>query len=160
MSDTLDLTALRDYLQGRTPGIGPDLAATRLTGGQSNPSWLLRSGERAWVLRAKPGPAATLLPSAHAIEREYAVLSALQGTDVPVPGVYALCEDESVIGAAFYVMDFADGRIFRDASVPEVDLGQRTAVFDEANRVIAALHVDVDAVGLGSTAGGTGSSTG
>ncbi|MEI2732244.1 MAG: phosphotransferase family protein [Dermatophilaceae bacterium] len=150
MSDTLDLTALRDYLQGRTPGIGPDLAATRLTGGQSNPSWLLRSGERAWVLRAKPGPAATLLPSAHAIEREYAVLSALQGTDVPVPGVYALCEDESVIGAAFYVMDFADGRIFRDASVPEVDLGQRTAVFDEANRVIAALHcVDVDAVGLG-----------
>lgn len=150
MTDVLDLDALRGYLQGRTPGIGSDLAATRLTGGQSNPSWLLRSGERSWVLRAKPGPASTLLPSAHAIEREYAVLTALQGTDVPVPGVYALCEDESVIGAAFYVMDFADGRIFRDASVPEVDLAQRTAVFDEANRVIAALHsIDVDAVGLG-----------
>lgn len=145
-----DLRPLRAYLAGRLPGLGPDLAAERLTGGQSNPSWLLRSGERAWVLRAKPGPAATLLPSAHAIEREYAVLAALRDTDVPVPVVDLLCQDESVIGAAFYVMEFAEGRIFRDASVPEVDVAERGAIFDDANRVIAALHtVDVDAVGLG-----------
>lgn len=145
-----DLSGLRDYLAPRMSGLGPQLSVERLTGGQSNPSWLLRSGPRAWVLRAKPGPASTLLPSAHAIEREYAVLAALRDTAVPVPEVEVLCDDESVIGAAFYVMSFADGRIFRDASVPEVDRDQRSAVFDDANRVIAALHsVDVDAVGLG-----------
>jgi aminoglycoside phosphotransferase (APT) family kinase protein len=145
----VDLIALRGWLDGRLNGLGTDLSARRLTGGQSNPSWLLHSGDRSWVMRAKPGPAASLLPSAHAIEREYAVLSALHDTDVPVPAVHAMCEDESVIGAAFYVMDFADGRIFRDASVPEATTTERTAIFEDAVRVVAALHsVDIDGVGL------------
>jgi aminoglycoside phosphotransferase (APT) family kinase protein len=100
-------------------------------------------------MRAKPGPASSLLPSAHAIEREYAVQAALRDTDVPVPEVELLCEDESVIGAAFYVMSFADGRIFREAWVPDVSVAERAAIFDEANRVIARLHcVDWAAVGL------------
>ncbi len=100
------------------------------------------------MLRAKPGPASSLLPSAHAIEREYAVQAALRDTDVPVPEMALLCEDESVIGAAFYVMSFADGRIFREAWVPEVSVPERSAVFDEANRVIALLHT-VDWAGVG-----------
>jgi aminoglycoside phosphotransferase (APT) family kinase protein len=145
----LDLATLTPWLEQRVPGLSGPLTAQRLTGGQSNPSWLLRAGNGAWVLRAKPGPAGSLLPSAHAIEREYAVLAALRDTDVPVPDVEVLCEDESIIGAAFYVMSFADGRIFRDAWVPEVSVAERTAIFDEANRVIAALHsVDWRAVGL------------
>ncbi len=145
----LALDTLRSWLTGRLPGLAGDLTAQRLTGGQSNPSWLLRSADRAWVLRAKPGPASSLLPSAHAIEREYAVQSALRDTDVPVPEVELLCEDESVIGAAFYIMSFADGRIFREAWVPDVSVPERSAIFDEANRVIASLHtVDWAAHGL------------
>ena len=124
------------------------LQAQRLSGGQSNPSWVLRSGERAWVLRAKPAPAAQLLPSAHAIEREYRVLRALQGSGVPVPRVHVLCEDESVIGVAFYVMDFVPGRIFRDATLPEVPVHERAAYFTAANEVLARLH-SVDWRGLG-----------
>lgn len=144
----LDLDGLRGWLTGRLRGLTGELTAQRLTGGQSNPSWLLRSADRAWVLRAKPGPASSLLPSAHAIEREYAVQSALRETDVPVPEMALLCEDESVIGAAFYVMSYADGRIFREAWVPDVSVPERSAIFDEANRVIASLHT-VDWAGLG-----------
>ena len=117
-----------------------DLQADRMPGGQSNPSWQLRAGAQAWVLRAKPAPAAQLLPSAHAIEREYRVLRALQGTGVPVPRVHALCEDESVIGVAFYVMDFVKGRIFRDATLPEVPSPERRAYFDAACDVLSNLH--------------------
>ena len=116
------------------------LQAERMPGGQSNPSWCLRAGAQAWVLRAKPAPAAQLLPSAHAIEREYRVLQALQGTGVPVPRVHALCEDESVIGVAFYLMDFVQGRIFRDATLPEVPQPERAAYFDAACDVLAQLH--------------------
>lgn len=116
------------------------LQAERMPGGQSNPSWQLRAGAQAWVLRAKPAPAAQLLPSAHAIEREYRVLRALQGTGVPVPRVHALCEDESVIGVAFYLMDFVEGRIFRDATLPEVPSSERGAYFDAACDVLTRLH--------------------
>jgi aminoglycoside phosphotransferase (APT) family kinase protein len=120
-----------------------------MQGGQSNPAWLLRSGTPQWVLRAKPAPVAQLLPSAHAIEREYRILKALQGTGVPVPGVHALCEDESVIGVAFYVMDFIEGRIFRDATLPQVPASERSAYFMAANEVLARLHsVDWRALGL------------
>jgi aminoglycoside phosphotransferase (APT) family kinase protein len=126
-----------------------DLQAQRLPGGQSNPSWCLRAGAQAWVLRAKPAPVAQLLPSAHAIEREYRLLAALQGSGVPVPRVHALCEDESVIGVAFYLMDFVEGRIFRDATLPEVPQAERAAYFMAANEVLARLHtVDWRARGL------------
>lgn len=152
----LDLDALRPWLGRHLPGFanaGGALSASRVIGGQSNPTWILRAGDggpgRAWVLRAKPGPAAGLLPSAHAIEREFAVMRALAGTDVPVPKVHALCEDESVLGAAFYVMDFVEGRIFREAALPGVSTSERAAIHDEANRVIAALHrADWRALGL------------
>lgn len=145
----LNLSALQDWLSPRLPGAGRALAVSRIDGGQSNPSWKLVSGDRSWVLRAKPGPAATLLPSAHAIERECRVLQALEDSGVPVPRVRALCEDESVIGAAFYVMDFVDGRIFRDAALPQVPVAGRGPVFDAAGQVLARLHaVDWRARGL------------
>ena len=101
-------------------------------------------------MRAKPGPGAKLLPSAHAIEREYRVLSALAGTGIPVARVYALCEDESVIGRAFYVMEYVDGRVLWEQSLPGLSNAERTSIYDEMNRVIAALHsVDYEAIGLG-----------
>lgn len=145
----LDLPALVAWLAPRVPGVDGTLRAQRIGGGQSNPSWLLQGAGPSWVLRAKPAPAADLLPSAHAIEREYRILQALQNTEVPVPRVRALCEDESVIGVAFYVMDFVPGRIFRDATLPEVPVSERSAYFMEANRVLAALHqVNWRALGL------------
>lgn len=152
----IEAAPLHAWLAPRLPGLPADpagLVLQRLTGGQSNPTWLIRAGETlgapAWVLRAKPGPAASLLPSAHAIEREFQVMRALRDTDVPVPRVHLQCEDESVIGAAFYVMAHVDGRIFRDAALPGVDRTTRGAIHDEANRVIAALHqVDWASAGL------------
>lgn len=100
-------------------------------------------------MRSKPGPAAKLLPSAHAIEREYRVMHALAATDVPVARMLALCEDESVIGRAFYVMDFVEGRVLWDPSLPGMSADERAAIYGETNRVIAALHtVDVAAAGL------------
>ena len=145
----LPLDALTSWLQ--VHGVlseGQNLQVERMQGGQSNPSWLLRSDGRSFVLRAKPAPAAQLLPSAHAIEREYRVLRALQGSGVPVPRVHVLCEDESVIGVAFYVMDFVPGRIFRDATLPEVPVHERADYFTAANEVLARLH-SVDWRGLG-----------
>mgnify|MGYP001157952498 FL=1 len=147
---SLPLADLARWLMGQgVLDAGQTLQAERITGGQSNPSWLLRSGSRVLVLRAKPAPAAQLLPSAHAIEREYRILRALQGTGVPVPHVRALCEDESVMGVAFYVMDFVQGCIFRDATLPEVPPPERAAYFKAANEVLARLHrVDWRALGL------------
>jgi aminoglycoside phosphotransferase (APT) family kinase protein len=118
-------------------------------GGQSNPTFKLVTPTRNYVMRSKPGPAAKLLPSAHAVEREYRVLSALADTDVPVARVYGLCEDESVLGRAFYIMDCVDGRVLWDQSLPGMSKAERGAIYDEMNRVIAALHnVDVAKVGL------------
>jgi aminoglycoside phosphotransferase (APT) family kinase protein len=98
------------------------------------------------VLRKKP--AGELLPSAHAVEREYRVLSALQGSDVPVPRTYALCEDAAIVGTPFFVMAYVPGRIHWDPSLPGATPAYRKALWDDINRVIAALHrVDVDAVG-------------
>jgi aminoglycoside phosphotransferase (APT) family kinase protein len=101
-------------------------------------------------MRSKPGPAAKLLPSAHAIEREFKVMRALHGTGVPVPEMLVLCEDESVIGRAFFLMEFVTGRVLWDQSLPAFDAAGRAAIYDEMNRVIAALHsVDPQATGLG-----------
>jgi aminoglycoside phosphotransferase (APT) family kinase protein len=145
----LNLAALVPWLQPRLPGFEADVDVQRIDGGQSNPSWILRGADQAWVLRAKPAPKAALMPSAHAIEREYTVMQALQNSDVPVPRMRVLCEDESVIGVAFYVMDFVEGRILRDATLPGVPTTERAAHYLEASRVLAALHrVDWQAVGL------------
>jgi len=124
------------------------LTVEQFRGGQSNPTYRLTTPSRAYVLRRKPP--GKLLPSAHAVDREYRIISALSQTDVPVARTYALCLDEEVIGTAFYIMDYVEGRIFWDPTVPGMSPGERGAIYDELNRVIAALHrVDYRAVGLG-----------
>jgi aminoglycoside phosphotransferase (APT) family kinase protein len=118
-------------------------------GGQSNPTFRLTDGGgKRYVLRRKPP--GTLLPSAHAVDREFKVISALYQTDVPVAKPYALCTDESVIGTMFYVMDCVEGRVFWDQSLADLPKDQRSKVYDDMNRAIAALHnVDWKGVGLG-----------
>jgi aminoglycoside phosphotransferase (APT) family kinase protein len=135
-----DVAALTAWLQENLPGFRGPLTVEMFKGGQSNPTYKLATPERSYVMRAKPGPVARLLPSAHAIEREFAVMSGLHGTDVPVPKMYVLCEDESVIGRAFYVMEFMQGRVLWDQALPQMTREQRGEVYDEMNRVIAALH--------------------
>src|SRR6185437_14554231 len=112
----LALDRLEPWLRGHVGGFRGPLAAERFAGGQSNPTYRLRAGSGDYVLRRKPpGP---LLPSAHAVDREFRVMRALAATAVPVPRVHALCEDDAVIGSAFYVMEFLDGRIFWDQRLP------------------------------------------
>ena len=145
-----DVAALSRYLEAHVDGFAGPLTVEQFKGGQSNPTFKLVTPSRAYVMRAKPGPAAKLLPSAHAIDREYRVMDALKATDVPVARMHALCEDESVIGRAFYVMDFVDGRVLWDQSLPGMQPAERGAIYAEMNRVIARLHqVDYEAIGLG-----------
>ncbi len=144
-----DVAALQAYLQQHLPGFQGPLSVEQFKGGQSNPTYKLLTPARAYVMRAKPGPTAKLLPSAHAVEREYRVMHALAGTGVPVAGMHLLCEDESVIGRAFYLMDFVSGRVLWDPALEGMTPAQRAALYDEMNRVIATLHsVDVAAAGL------------
>jgi aminoglycoside phosphotransferase (APT) family kinase protein len=135
-----DVQALDLWLQRHLPDYQGPLTAESFKGGQSNPTYKLSTPQRSYVMRAKPGPVAKLLPSAHAIEREFAVMRGLHGTGVPVPEMLALCEDESVIGRAFYIMEFMQGRILWDQALPSMSRGQRGAIYDEMNRVLAALH--------------------
>jgi len=139
---------LLDWLAGHVEGFEGPARLEKFKGGQSNPTYRLRAASGEYVLRRQPR--GELLKSAHAVDREYRVMRALAGTDVPVPRVLALCESREVIGSMFYVMAFCDGRIFWDASLPEADgRGERGAIYDEMNRVLAALHsVDPDRVGL------------
>ena len=144
-----DIAALERWLTDKLPGFAGPLTVEQFKGGQSNPTFKLITPGRQYVLRAKPGPLAKLLPSAHAIEREFRVMDALALSGVPVARMHVLCEDESVIGRAFYVMDFVEGRVFWEQSLPGLQADDRAAVYDEMNRVLAALHnVEVKAVGL------------
>ncbi|MFD1711684.1 phosphotransferase [Ottowia sp. GY511] len=146
-----DTAALSAWLEKNLPGFAGPLSVEMFKGGQSNPTYKLITPSTSYVMRAKPGPVAKLLPSAHAIEREFTVMNALHGTDVPVARMFVLCEDESVIGRAFYVMEFVAGRVLWDQSLPGMTNDQRAAIYDEMNRVIAALHtVDYKARGLES----------
>ncbi|HRJ70276.1 MAG TPA: phosphotransferase [Beijerinckiaceae bacterium] len=138
---------LADWMRAHVAGFSGDLVVEQFKGGQSNPTFLVRAGGKAYVLRRKPP--GKLLPSAHAVDREFKVISALAGTDVPVAKAHALCEDDTVIGSAFYIMDFVEGRVLWDPSLPGMTRDERSAIFDEMNRVIAALHkIDYKAVGL------------
>jgi aminoglycoside phosphotransferase (APT) family kinase protein len=133
------------------PGGTP--AVEQFKGGQSNPTFMLSAAggpyARRYVLRAKPGPAAKLLPSAHAIDREFRVMDALHRAGFPVARQYALCLDESVIGRAFFIMEYVEGRVLWDQSLPGMHRDERAAIYDELNRVIARLHtVDYAAIGL------------
>jgi aminoglycoside phosphotransferase (APT) family kinase protein len=145
----VDMAVLSTWLQAQVPGFEGPLKVEMFKGGQSNPTYKLITPTTAYVMRSKPGPVARLLPSAHAIEREFRVMGALQDSNVPVAKMLALCEDESVIGRAFYVMECVNGRVMWDQSLPDVEKSQRGAVYDEMNRVLAALHkVNPSAVGL------------
>jgi aminoglycoside phosphotransferase (APT) family kinase protein len=135
-----DAGALTAWLEKNLEGFRGPLTVEMFNGGQSNPTYKLITPAQNYVMRAKPGPVAKLLPSAHAVEREFAVMRGLGGTDVPVPHMHCLCEDESVIGRAFYVMEFMQGRVLWDQALPEMTPAQRGEIYDEMNRVIAALH--------------------
>lgn len=144
----LHTARLGPFLAERIAGFGRLVSAEKFAGGESNPTFLLRTDTGAYVLRRKP--AGQLLKSAHAVDREFRVMAALAGTGVPVPRVHLLCEDESIIGSVFYVMEFLQGRIFWDATLPDLSRGERGAVYDAMNATLAALHsVDPAAVGLG-----------
>jgi len=145
----IDRQRLAAFIRDTVPGCSGDMTIERFRGGQSNPTMLISfANGRRLVLRKKPD--GTLLPSAHAVDREFRVIRALADTDVPVPQAHLLCDDESIVGAMFYVMDFAEGRSFWDPSLPDLTPAERGAIFDEMNRVIARLHsVDYAAIGLG-----------
>lgn len=143
----LDLAAIDAYLSAHLTGYGGPLEARKFAIGQSNPTYELRTPTRSYVLRRKPPGA--LLKSAHAVDREFRVQSALADSPVPVPKMLALCEDETVIGSAFYVMEHLKGRVFLQPTMESESNAIRSAVLDEMNRVLAELHmVDIDAVSL------------
>lgn len=144
-----DTAKLEAYLQKEIPGFGGNMTVSQIKGGSSNPTFILTTDAGKYVLRKKP--AGNLLPSAHAVDREFRVMKALgDNTDVPVPTMQHLCRDDGVIGQMFYVMDFKDGRVIRDTKMPDMTPTQRTAMYDELNRVLALLHsVDYNAIGLG-----------
>ncbi len=135
-----DTGALSAWLAQQLDGFAGPVAVEMFKGGQSNPTYLLKTPGKSYVMRCKPGPVAKLLPSAHAVEREFAVMRGLHGTAVPVPKMYVLCEDESVIGRAFYLMEYLQGRVLWDQGLPGMEPAGRAAIYDEMNRVIAALH--------------------
>ncbi len=148
MTQTLDLSAVDAYLNDNLAGFRGPLEAVKFEVGQSNPTYLLTTPGRNYVLRRKPP--GVLLKSAHAVDREFRVQSALAGSDVPVAGMHLLCEDETVIGSSFYIMDQVVGRNFTDPTMAGVDNATRSAVIEDMGRVLAALHmVDIDAAGLG-----------
>jgi len=135
------------WMAEHVEGFRGPLEVEQFRGGQSNPTFRLAAGSKRYVLRRKPP--GKLLPSAHAVDREYRVITALGGTDVPVARSYALCLDEGVIGTAFYIMDYVEGRVFWDPTLPELAPAQRGAVYDAMNDVIARLHkVDYAKIGL------------
>lgn len=146
-----DEDRLKRYLQGEIKGFGDGLRVRQFPVGQSNPTYELTSGGKKYVLRKKPP--GVLLPSAHAVDREYKVMRALQDTDVPVPRALLLCQDPEVIGTDFYVMEMVEGRVFHDPGLPGLSPDERRSVFDDFIRALAALHsVDYEAVGLGEFA--------
>lgn len=146
-SAILDTGAVAAWLEGHLPGFRGPLTAEKFPGGQSNPTFRLTTPEATYVLRRKPP--GTLLKSAHAVDREFRVQKALAGTDVPVARMHVLCEDDDVIGSAFYIMEDVRGRNFVDPRLDSVEFDMRGRIFDEMNRVLAAIHtVDIDAVGL------------
>ena len=149
MNKPFDLTALANYM-GHVAGLTSDpLQIETLVGGQSNPTFKISSGTKQFVLRKKPD--GKLMPSAHAIDREHRVMSALTKTNVPVPNMLAYCEDESIVGTPFFLMSYIDGRTFTDQSLPGLRKKDRAAIYAEMNRVLAAIHgLDYQGLGLES----------
>ncbi|MDB5581295.1 MAG: aminoglycoside phosphotransferase [Bradyrhizobium sp.] len=148
-AQNFDAGAFADYLRQHVDGFKGDLTVAQFKGGQSNPTFKVTAGNTNYVLRSKPAPKAKLLPSAHAIEREYRVQDALHKTGFPVARMFTLCEDEAVIGRAFYLMEMVEGRVLWDQSLPDMQPAQRREIYEEMNRVISRLHsIDYAAIGL------------
>lgn len=144
----LDLALLGHYLQSRIPGLIGEPRAKQISGGQSNPTFFLSFDNRELVLRKQP--AGSLLPSAHAVDREHRVMSALAGTGVPVPTMVLYEDDPAVVGTKFYVMERLDGRVFHDSRLPDLSNPDRATLYSHLATVLAKLHgVDVETVGLG-----------
>jgi len=129
---------LEDFCRANVEGFTGSLEVRQFSGGQSNPTFLLTSGGKRYVMRKKPP--GTLLPSAHQVDREYRVMKALAQTDVPVPLMRALCMDVEVIGTEFYVMDYLDGRVLRDPQLPGFSVDERRAIYDQMNETLTKLH--------------------
>jgi aminoglycoside phosphotransferase (APT) family kinase protein len=143
-----DVERLAQYMRANVAAFAGPLAVEQFRGGQSNPTFLLITPAKRYVLRRKPP--GKLLPSAHAVDREYRVITALRAAGIPVARSWALCQDDAVIGTAFYIMDYVEGRVLWEQALPGMSGEQRRAIYDEMNRVIAALHqVDYNAIGLG-----------
>jgi aminoglycoside phosphotransferase (APT) family kinase protein len=154
----VDLDALADYLRPRIEGFGGPLAATKFKGGQSNPTYLLSSGSRRWVLRRRPP--GKLIESAHAIDREYRVMGAVRGAGIPVPATYLYCEDDNVIGSQFYIVEYVHGRLFWDANLPDIAPAERSALYLAMASELARVHsLDFTAAGLAGF-GGSGAYAG
>src|SRR6187200_904545 len=134
----IDVASLERYLAPNVAGFGGPLTVRQFKGGQSNPTYLLETPGRRYVLRRKPP--GKLLPSAHAVDREYHVISALRTQSFPVAEPLVYCADESVAGTAFYVMGFVDGRVFWEPQMPGSNPVERAAVYDDMNAVLARLH--------------------
>lgn len=151
MANALDegqLRRLGPWLEANVEGFAPPFEVHKFATGQSNPTYAVRAASGDYVLRRKPD--GKLLPSAHAVDREYRVMAALASTDVPVPKVFALCTDESVLGTMFFVMALVEGRTFIDPSLPDFEPAQRRTVYENQVDLLASLaRVDVEAVGLG-----------
>ena len=146
--EMLDEAVLAQYLEAAVPGFKGPLKASKFPGGQSNPTFRIDADSGTYVLRRQPP--GKLLKSAHAVDREFRVLDALRETDVPVARVYHLCEDSSIIGSMFYLMEFCDGNVFWNPALAEIgDRNTRTQMYDQMARTLAAIHsVDLDAAGL------------
>jgi aminoglycoside phosphotransferase (APT) family kinase protein len=144
----IDVASLEGYLAANVAGFAGPLAIRQFKGGQSNPTYLLETPQRRYVLRRKPP--GKLLPSAHAVDREYRVIRALHAQGFPVADPLIYCADEGVAGTPFYVMDFVDGRVFWEPQMPGIDPAERAAVYDSMNVTIAQLHgFDPATIGLG-----------
>ena len=142
-----DEAALESYLRTQLDGFRPPMTVRQFDRGQSNPTFMIAAGGKEYVVRKKPP--GELLKSAHAVDREYRVMAALWESDVPVPQMYHLCEDESILGTPFFVMERLEGRVFTEYGAAGKDATERRVIFREAMRVLAALHaVDYEAVGL------------
>jgi aminoglycoside phosphotransferase (APT) family kinase protein len=143
-----DVARLEAYLRENVEGFSGTLEVAQFKGGQSNPTYRLSAGGTSYVLRRKPP--GNLLPSAHAVDREYKVITALAKAGIPVPRTYCLCTDDSVVGTWFYVMECVEGRIFWEPQLPGMEAAERAAIYDAMNDVIARIHsADYEALGLG-----------
>ena len=138
---------LQPWIDENVPNAGKIKTVEQFKGGQSNPTYKIITDNKSLVLRRKPP--GKLLPSAHAVDREYKVITALYETDVPVPKTYGLCEDDDVAGTAFFVMDFLDGDLFWDPMIPSMTNSDRTEIYKNKNKTLAKLHsVDYKKIGL------------